>query len=65
VAFPPLHGAPPSVHPVTSETNVTEFGVNPSGTLPGGTGGGGGVGVGEGSGAAVGRISVGDGDSFG
>lgn len=63
--MPLLQGAPPSAHPVTSETNVTEFGANPGGTFPGGTGGGGGVGVGEGCVVAVGRITVGDGDRLG
>lgn len=46
-----------------SETKVTEFGVNPDGTLPGGTGDG--PGVGEANGVAVGRIGVGDGDGLG
>jgi hypothetical protein len=46
-------GASPSTHPVSSDTNVTEFGEKPAGTAPPGTGCGIAVGDGDGDGDGV------------
>jgi hypothetical protein len=50
---PVAQGAPPSAHPIWSETNVTEFGWKPDGTVPD-TGVGVAAGDGDGDGGRVG-----------
>ena len=56
--MPLPQGAPPSAHPSSSETKVTEFGANPWGTPPDSSG------VGDGGGVAA-RVAVADGDGLG
>jgi hypothetical protein len=57
---PLAHGASPSAHPNSSETNVTEFGSNPDDT-----GDGDGEGDGDGDGSRVGEVLMtADGDEL-